>query len=651
MRATILFLLTCFSAIAQKEVTLPSRIEKVTLFFQGAQIEHKKSTELKPGRQFLVFEKLTDFMDPNSVQVKATGDLTILSVSTRKNFEDLKMTHSEITELNNKRTVLEIQDRTLRDEYAVLQNSKDLILRNSDLKGSETGLRILDLKDAYTFIHTKMTEIMNRQANLERMLETLNKEINKIDQEIITRQNKPVTNYTEILVEIDVPKNTSAAFTFNYISPRASWSPYYDMRSGGIGKPVKLEAKALVNQTTGIEWKDIDLVLSTNDPYENSKEPDLREWYLNYNNYPAQKNHAGRQIPTFDYSGQKLRGEVMDGSTGEPLPFASVSFSSHPHVKAVTDFDGKFEILVPKGASYLTASYIGFDSKQLQITGPYLKFFIQPNTMALEEVTVQSYKYTNSASQSISRAPSISMTKEMRSQKRSKDKLYEEQSQAAIRADQDMARNVATAVVQKDLRVEYTIQSKFTIASNGQDQRVNIADYQLSASYEYHAAPKMDPSVYLVAQVSGWEKLNLLNGESNLYFDGTYIGKTYIDVNSTKDTLSFSLGKDNKIQVERTKISEKTRSKTIGSRQKVDIAWEIKMKNNGGASIPILVKDQFPISSNADIKVKRGEFPEGKTTENSGIITWSFLLGQGQSKVLTFDYSVDYQKGSVLYLE
>jgi hypothetical protein len=39
------------------------------------------------------------------------------------------------------------------------------------------------------------------------------------------------------------------------------------MRSDGIGKPVRLEAKALVNQTTGISWDNVDLVLSTNDPY------------------------------------------------------------------------------------------------------------------------------------------------------------------------------------------------------------------------------------------------------------------------------------------------------------------------------------------------------------------------------------------------
>ncbi len=145
--------------------------------------------------------------------------------------------------------------------------------------------------------------------------------------------------------------------------------------------------------------------------------------------------------------------------------------------------------------------------------------------------------------------------------------------------------------------------------------------------------------------------MNLLNGESNLYFDGTYIGKTFIDVNSTKDTLSFSLGKDNKIQVERKRVQEKSTNKVIGSRQKFEVTWEIKVKNNGGASIPIIIKDQFPVTVVSDIKVKRGDAPEAKLDDKTGILTWSFILTPSQSKTLTFDYSVDSQHGQVLYIE
>ncbi len=666
MRTRILFLITFLGAMngfAQKEVGLLSDIKKVTVFFQGAQLEHYKSTELKAGKQEIVFQKLTDFIDPNSVQVKAKGDLTILSVRTRKNYEDLKMTDSEIDELNAKKKKLELKDQVLRDEYEILALDKNLLMHNRDLKGTDNGLKVSELKEAYTFMHTKLAEIGTRQTAIYNELDELTKEMNRIEQEIVSQRSKPVVNYTEIVVEIDVESTTKAEFFFSYISPRASWKPYYDMRSDGIGKPVRLEAKALVSQTTGIAWDNVDLVLSTNDPYENSKEPTLNPWYLTYFNYPQQQQVYQRQIPQTDYSGEKLRGEVIDASTGEPLPFAKITFPSNPNVGAVTDFDGKFEIMVPKNERYVTASYVGYNQAQLSITAPYLKFFIQPQELMLDEVLVateygsyapESYdaiEVQSISKKDIQRIPGVGRQNDSK-KRSSRSKEYMQAGVAANGSSSYMwSSNAATTVTKKDLRVEYAIQSKFSIPSDGIDHRVHISNYELPATYEYHAAPKMDPSVYLAAQVSGWEKLNLLNGESNLYFDGTYIGKTFIDVNSTKDTLSFSLGKDNKIQIERKRIQEKSTNRTIGSRQKFEVTWEIKVKNNGGAAIPIIIKDQFPISTDSDIKVKQGDHLEGKLDEKTGILTWSFLLAPSQSKSLLFDYSVDYMHGKVLYIE
>lgn len=655
MKTTFLFLIVSIYSFGQKQIPLASEIKKVTVFFQGAQVEHYRSTELKAGKQELVFEKLTDFVDPNSVQVKAKGDITILSVRTRKNYEDLKMTNSEIAELNLKKKKLEDKDLILRDEYDILSLDKNLLLNNRDLKGNEQGLKVAELKEAYTFMHQKMTEITSRQSAIYSELEILNKEINQIEQEINSQRSKPVTNFTEIIVEIDVEKATKGEFYFSYITPNATWKPYYDMRSDGIGKPVRLEAKALVSQTSGISWDNIDLVLSTNDPYENSKEPILNPWFLSYHNYPQQKNVYSRQIPQYDYSGEKLRGEVIDASTGEPLPFAKITFPSNPNIGVVTDFDGKFEITVPRGEKYVSASYIGYNKVQLGITAPYLKFFIEPQELTLNEVTITANAKSTVTREDISRLPSKSV--ESISVRGSRKKGKAEASYAPLR-NQDIqggvsswSNNVTTTATQKDLRMEYAIQSKFSIPSDGIDHRVQIANYELPAKYEYHAAPKMDPSVYLAAQVSGWEKLNLLNGESNLYFDGTYIGKTFIDVNSTKDTLSFSLGKDNKIQIERKRIVEKSTNRTIGSRQKFEVTWEIKVKNNGGAAIPILIKDQFPVSVTSDIKVKNGDYEGAVLNEKTGILTWNFSLNPSQSKSLLFNYSVDYQHGQVLYIE
>ena len=644
---------------AQKEIPLSSTIQKVTVFFQGAQLDHYRSVELQPGRQELVFQKLTDFVDPNTVQVKAKGALTIISVKTRKNFEDMKITNEEVNALNDQKKKLEKRDINLRDEYEILLFDKDLILKNRELKGTDLGLKVSELKEAYAFMHEKLNAITIRQSVIKEELETLNKDMNRIEQEIVSRRNKPVTNYTEVIVEIDVDKATKGEFFFSYISPRASWKPYYDMRSNGIGEPVRLEAKALVTQSTGIAWDNVDLVLSTNDPYENSAEPILNPWYLNYNNYPQQRTVATRQLPTVDYSGQLLKGIVIDATTGEPMPFAQIRFPSNPNVGTVSDGDGKFEVNVPRGEYYVTASYVGYHPMQLQITAPYLKFFLQADQLELDEVVVSDKIQVASASYKLSAVESMDGVVIGRRGRNRKDKYRNDmmangnsvELSVGQSSSYTWSQQAQSTVVQKDLRVEYSIQSKMSIPSDGNDHRVHIDDFELPANYEYHTAPKLDPAVFLTAQVTGWEKLNLLSGESNLYFDGTYIGKSYIDVNSTKDTLSFSLGKDKKIQIERVRIDEKSTKKTIGGRQKFEVAYEIKVKNNGGAAIPIVIKDQMPLSVNTDIKVKNGEYEGAVLDEKTGILTWRITLAPSQNKSMKFNYSVDSNPGYVLYVE
>jgi uncharacterized protein (TIGR02231 family) len=302
---------------------------------------------------------------------------------------------------------------------------------------------------------------------------------------------------------------------------------------------------------------------------------------------------------------------------------------------------------------------VGYQSSTLSINAPYLKIIMVANEVELEEVVVLqdkgSYRQQTITREDISRLPvrsadGIASTVRKRNYK-AKNKAYASAYDEDGKAENKKAQYAQSNVVKKDLRMEYQIQSKMSIPTDGMDHRVQIANFDLNASYEYHTAPKIDPSVFLAAQVTGWEKLNLLSGESNIYFDGTYIGKSYIDVNSTKDTLSFSFGKDAKVIVERTKMKDKSSNKVFGSRQKYEVTWEIRMRNNGGASIPILVKDQFPISTNNDIKVRNGEYGTATLDEKTGILVWKLNLPLGGSQNLQFGYSVDYQKGYTLYLE
>ncbi len=79
--------------------------------------------------------------------------------------------------------------------------------------------------------------------------------------------------------------------------------------------------------------------------------------------------------------------------------------------------------------------------------------------------------------------------------------------------------------------------------------------------------------MFLTAQVTDWTKYNFLSGEANLFFEGTFIGKSLINTNATTDTLNLSLGTDKNIVVTRTLEKDLTEKQ----------AFRVKPKGNKGA--------------------------------------------------------------------
>ena len=657
----VLLLLPVFGW-SQKETKSDAPIQKVTVFKEGAQVEHSKELNLSSGKQLVIFQKLTDYLDPSSIQLKCSQGATILSVRTRKNFDDKTIAETELSEKNDRKKALEKQERSLRDEYKVLLLDEQLLLKNNSLSSQQQAMKIAELKEASTFFHAKLSEINTRKSQLDSEIEAVVRKINTIEQEINTRKGLPVVNYTEIEVELDVEKAGNIDFDFTYITHKASWKPYYDMRSNGVGAPVLLEAKGLVSQNTGIDWKNVKLILSTNDPYDNTQEPKIDPWYVNYHTPAPRKQVIDRYIPEYNFDGETIHGEVTDATTGEPLAFAKISMNNNPLNSFTTDATGHFSFSVPRGERSYTISYLGYNSQYVNINAPYIKTQLYPEAVAMEELksTTGDIIYSaapiskGSVSQNYMFESDLSEIQLTSAERKTRSKGKRDADKAEFYANANTTGAYAVSIaeqVEKDLRMEFQIETPFSVPSDDADHRVAIATYQMKADYEYHAVPKLDESVYLVAQISGWEKLNLLNGESNLYFDGTYIGKSYIDVNSSKDTLSFSLGKDKKMVVSRKRSEEMSKTRLLGNRYKYEVTWDFTIRNNGGAAIPVIVKDHFPISVNEDIKVKQGSYEGAVLDEKTGILTWKFTTNKGETKQFKFDYQVDYGKNQPIYLE
>jgi uncharacterized protein (TIGR02231 family) len=177
-----------------------------------------------------------------------------------------------------------------------------------------------------------------------------------------------------------------------------------------------------------------------------------------------------------------------------------------------------------------------------------------------------------------------------------------------------------------------------------------LKESTIAAAYKYYAVPKLDKDAYLLAEISDWEKLNLLPGEANIIFEGTYIGKTFIDPANTADTLNLTMGKDKRVVIKREKMADFSSVKFLGSNKLQKLTYELTVKNNKKEPIKLLLKDQYPLSTNKDIEVELLESGDAMVNTELGVLTWKLELAPGESKKVRIGYSVKYPKGKTLNL-
>ena len=197
---------------------------------------------------------------------------------------------------------------------------------------------------------------------------------------------------------------------------------------------------------------------------------------------------------------------------------------------------------------------------------------------------------------------------------------------------------------------QYIISTPYTIASDSKNHKVDIAQHEVAATYQYKAVPKLDPTAFLVAQITNWEKYNLLAGEANIFFEDAFVGNSFIDPAAANDTMDISLGSDKNIVISRTKVGEESKKMILGSDKSVEYTWEIKVKNNKAKAVTIEIKDQIPVSTNGDIEVS-SEVKEGILDNETGIITNEFTVNPSEEKVFRFTYKVKYPKKYNVILE
>jgi uncharacterized protein (TIGR02231 family) len=524
----IILWITTLQAVAQTNQSVSSKITDVTVFLNRAQVTRQVKTQLSSGKTELVVGGLTSMLDPQSIQVSGRGNFIILGTSHQQNYlSELNMPKS-LKALRDSIQWFEKQISLEQSQKEILNKEEGMLMSNQKIGGANQNLSVMELKAMADFYRARLSDIVSSRMKEDDKIKKLSERINKLQQQFNTQNEMYQRNTSEIVISVSAETPTNADLEINYVVANAGWTPVYDIRAINTKSPIQLNYKANVFQSTGEEWKNVKLKLSTANPNQSGLKPELVAWYLDFYQPVAYNRGSDRKL------------------------YAP---------KAMQNVESKGEVV-----------------------------FSEP----VQEVASTSAEYVTT--------------------------------------------------VQTSLNTEFDIALPYTVSSASKPTLVDIRNYELKAVYNYSTAPKLDHDAFLLAKAIGWEELSLLPGEANIFFEGTFTGKSFIDPNNIKDTLSLSLGRDKRIVVKREKLKELTSRKMIGTNQKESYAWEISVRNTKSEAIKVSIEDQIPVSQNSQIEVTAVDVAGAVYNKDTGKLSWGLKLQPNETKKIIFKYEVKYPK-------
>ena len=568
----IIFIIIPLFSFSQKEKTIESEISSVIVYKSGAQITRTAHFTFDRGSYIIKLHKLSPFILEESIKVTGDETYTIVNVQFKTDYlnslerdVELKVLVDSLNMFQEKIEVAEIQSKILNERL-------DFLKVNQNLSGKQEAMDLSSLKSLNDFYSENVQKLNMDLLKQKRLKSEYEDQVKKLNNELNSlRNNKELPSGT-IEISLDKKVGQSSKLEISYLVENASWYPSYDIRFTGSTDPLQIVYKANVKQNTGVDWNDVDIILSTAQSKAFAQIPSLNPWNLYY--YFPEISNA-------------LQGRVAGVSMNfaEVADEEEISNEAKIRIRGVGTISNNNPLYVVDGA--------------MQPEG-----FV-PNPNDIESIKV--LKDASAASIYGSRASNGVVL-------------------VTTKKDKEPTTSPLSITYKNETSLEFTIDNKQRISSNNQTNTVIVRKSSLDAKYEFQCVPKLSDKVYLIAKIPDWYSADLVDGEANIYIENSYVGKTAISTTQFSDTLDISFGIDNNIMVKREKVKEFSEAQFIGSNKKETVALKIQIRNNKSYPIGLKVHDQIPISTSKEIQIESIELSGGKFDAVSGKVSWELAI-------------------------
>lgn len=538
---------------------------------------------LVEGENLLSIVGLETGIVPTTIQMSIADEVGVFSLAYSTDPNGSVQEPDSLKELRKQRIAIEFERRMLVADNEALQEELAVFNANRSFSAENTSAPEEIQRGAKLFSES-IRSTKRAIVELGFALERLNEKGLQLDRRIATIRPAIRLDIGKIDATTIAKKGGTFTYEISYLVQHAGWTPDYDLFSKTKDEQfAELVLVGNIYQQTGVDWKDVELTLSTGNPRQRMMAPSLKRLYLGEKNV---------------YNQPAVQGMLLSREQVKLLGTKSINAIASLSAGASANDVG--DAIKMRGGRSNATKYI-IDG--LRVTGTLV-----PES-EIDQIQSTQIKFSSigEPGRGYVPVPQISFAKE------------------------------SSTLTSRT----YKVDRAFSLAASGTSSAVRLTSHILPLDLRYRSVPKIDPTVYLEGIVTGWDTLRLSDGRMRLHLDGRYLGTTVLIANQPSDTLLLPLGADERIIIERESAKQLVDRKPVRGRKNYQLGYTISVRNTRKESINLLIEDQVPVSKKEEAEVdliSAGLSP--KHDASTGIFTWDLTLAPASAKRIDVAYEV-----------
>jgi len=460
-------------------------------------------------------------------------------------------------------------------------------------------------------MHPQRQRINEKRLTLQFEKEDLEDELIQLKRERAQLTASSSKTVREAVVFIESPGEASS-FELRYLVNNASWSPSYNLRGPESRDAVQLEYLASIRQTSGEDWHDVKMTLSTASPSLVAEPPELASLSLSLS-----QRQPNQQAQAFDDAGAnyaKEKQQLQQKQQELRRQRAQAGQKDADFGRADGGGGGLFGGSDDQG---------GFAPGQSEIAQGY---------------------------------------------DRTLNKLGAQQQMldlVAGRAKRDAKAEAEESRRAQQASVRYELSGRTSLPSRNDPQLVRIADQKIEADYFRVARPVLSEKVYQQAKLTNTMDWVLLAGPSNSYLAGQFVGRGQVPGVAVGESFKIGFGIDSSLRA--TRALQQRDETTQGGNQVVRVTYRLSLANFADSPRTVRLFDRLPVPKRGeDVQIELVSTSEkpvvspaddaGRITPTSdGIIRWDVKVPAGTTGddrvQVDYTFTMEYDRQKRINME